>query len=57
MIPGRELPAFVSFDATVVHNEDGPDECTIRPSDAGPEGSAAWITAEEGSFCLPPNRA
>lgn len=57
MIPGRDLPAYVSYDATLVRHADAPDECIIRPGSDPDVSESAWISAEAGSFCLPSKRA
>ena len=50
MTPTSELTRE-TIHATVIRNENQPDECTLHPATpAEGERTTAWITAKEGSF-------
>lgn len=50
MAPTSELTRE-TIHATVIQNENQPDECTLHPATPSKdERTTAWITAKEGSY-------
>lgn len=47
----EEDPRRPALEGTIVRYDDGPDECTLHPTDLSErERTTAWITAKEGSY-------